>query len=398
MTINETIYKMSDGDLFATKNKIAKFNRKVGREAFRVELLARVVEKRLSSKWNYVSNSFDNIEVSVYVNHIKIHGHFKPDLETVLAARLEPMAGGNLIQAVPSEAENLPERFRTTGNCCEHCNTTRNRNEYFVVRSEKTGEYMQVGSSCLQKYLECSAAYMRSFVKLCDELDDEGKIGGGNFAVAGYWVKDVLAYALADVKERGYHKADSEQWSTAACVQYNVCKMKKDKRDPEYITPATDEEVEAMLDWLDRQNADNDYIHNLKLLSSQLYIDKGFPILVSLASAYLREFAKEAEEKQRNAERPPQIDLVEGRQTIEGVIVSRKAYANEYQYGGEDIIKVLVDCGTFKTFGGLAKAIRNAKVGDRVKFDAMIEPKETGFGYHSRPTKAEIVERASDAA
>jgi hypothetical protein len=83
------------------------------------------------------------------------------------------------------------------------------------------------------------------------------------------------------------------------------------------------------------------------------------------------------------------IPAFDGRVTVEGVIVSRKLV--EGYYGSAIKIVVKADDG-WKVYGSEPSAIE-AKVGDRIRFDAAItvaadDPK---FGFFKRPTKPEVV-------
>jgi hypothetical protein len=84
-------------------------------------------------------------------------------------------------------------------------------------------------------------------------------------------------------------------------------------------------------------------------------------------------------------------DLTPGRQEIEGVVISTKHY--ETAYGLQCKMLVQMDNGN-RVFGTLPLSLieGDCKVVDRrVAFTAKVEPKEKGFGFYSRPTKARFV-------
>lgn len=59
---------------------------------------------------------------------------------------------GTIIRMVPN-AGALPERYRhATNTRCDHCNVARYRRDTFVVRNDETGEFKQVGSTCLKDF------------------------------------------------------------------------------------------------------------------------------------------------------------------------------------------------------------------------------------------------------
>jgi hypothetical protein len=59
---------------------------------------------------------------------------------------------GTIIRMVPN-AGSLPDAYRTAVNTrCDHCNVNRFRRDTFVVRNDETGEFKQVGSTCLKDF------------------------------------------------------------------------------------------------------------------------------------------------------------------------------------------------------------------------------------------------------
>jgi len=85
--------------------------------------------------------------------------------------------------------------------------------------------------------------------------------------------------------------------------------------------------------------------------------------------------------------------IPEGRQTIVGKIISMRA--EDAYYGHRRVVKMLVedDCG-FRVWGSKPRAISGADRGDRVRFTATIERKDSRFGFFSYPNKAEVIESA----
>ena len=88
----------------------------------------------------------------------------------------------------------------------------------------------------------------------------------------------------------------------------------------------------------------------------------------------------------------PVIEVPEGRQTVEGEIISVKEYFNSYT-GGTDLKMLVLDPRGFKVFGSIPRSIiMDAERGAKVRFTARLEAKELGFGFFKRPTQAEVIE------
>lgn len=97
--------------------------------------------------------------------------------------------------------------------------------------------------------------------------------------------------------------------------------------------------------------------------------------------------AKRAEEKKSAADCP------EGKQSIEGTVVSLKKHYSPY--GDEWKITVKHDSG-FLVWGSLPKNLSSIERGYRVRFNATVtrSPNDSKFGFFKRPTKAEIVSQS----
>lgn len=104
----------------------------------------------------------------------------------------------------------------------------------------------------------------------------------------------------------------------------------------------------------------------------------------------IREFMQKREDYlarrvQETAKLASAAELVEGRQHIEGTILSIKYV--ESVYGTTQKMLVQLDDGN-KVFGSVPASIHDVEKGDRVSFDATIQPKEDHFAFYSRPAKA----------
>jgi hypothetical protein len=86
------------------------------------------------------------------------------------------------------------------------------------------------------------------------------------------------------------------------------------------------------------------------------------------------------------AEAAASEEVPAGRQLVTGTVVSTKVV--DSQYGST--LKMLVDCGAFRVFGTVPGSIDPHR-GDTVSFTATLSPaEEKGFGFYSRPTKAQV--------
>lgn len=143
---------------------------------------------------------------------IEVEGTAKvEDWECV--AYMENTSAGNIIYKINFDAV-IPERFRSSGCYCEHCNTMRDRKKVFIIHNIVTDEWKQVGGSCVKLYTnglsaEYVAAYMDgrdTLIEVADKFDDGVLLGRGNYSS----VEDVIWFAHKIISKIGYANASAE--------------------------------------------------------------------------------------------------------------------------------------------------------------------------------------------
>jgi len=97
---------------------------------------------------------------------------------------------------------------------------------------------------------------------------------------------------------------------------------------------------------------------------------------------------KQADEKAKEI----LVPVPEGRLEVEGTIVSVKCQSGYYGQEFKMLVKVDTADGIYRVYGTMPISLADADRGTKVKFHALLQPKEQGFGYFSRPTKAEVVQ------
>lgn len=224
---------------------------------------------------------------------------------------------GNVIRAFNTEVD-VPSHYRSTTCQCEHCSTRRNRKETYLVRNLETGEFKQVGKSCLKEYTSgLSAENVAEYISWFDTVI-KGEAPSGNGYTHYVEVSLVLRHAFETVKKFGYSSSSNFSDSTASKVheflayynnpgdRYDWQKQVKDRMERvgfNAFSEENDKLVEDSIQWATTQTEDSSsYMFNLKILCSQKYIPaKNFNILVSLAYTYLNhlDYLKKVEERKR---------------------------------------------------------------------------------------------------
>ena len=119
---------------------------------------------------------------------------------------------GNIIRQADFEI-SVPEKYRTAKSICEHCNVNRIRTYTAVIQHEETGEYKQVGKSCLKDYTggmdSETIAYMLSFLTELETSQNDSISGCGYQAYIN--IKDVLQATRAVTDLYGYINRDKAE-------------------------------------------------------------------------------------------------------------------------------------------------------------------------------------------
>lgn len=103
---------------------------------------------------------------------------------------------------------------------------------------------------------------------------------------------------------------------------------------------------------------------------------------------------------EREAAKPAEVEIEAGRRELTGTIVSLKSVETDFGICERMLVEIEPGARIFGTVPSILLAHTNEELkGRRVRFTAMVEPKEPGFGFFKRPTKAEIIEEGeSDEA
>lgn len=235
-------------------------------------------------------------------------------------ASVEHTEKGNIINRV-CDIE-VPERYYTGKPVCEHCNSKRYRKNTYIVRNVTTGEFKQVGKSCLQDFThglsaEAAASYISLYTCL---ITGEAPYEGCH--IEHYIdINEALQFIAETINKFGYVRTQDHVRSTAEraydyYLTYNgrahryireSCKQEMQDVNFDHTAPAVLDMVSKALDWVLAQDESNNYMHNLKTVCSLPYVrSKNFGILASLFPSYNRELAyqakKEAEAKERAEE------------------------------------------------------------------------------------------------
>ena len=234
------------------------------------------------------------------------------------AASLEFTEKGNIIKGT-GELE-IPERYYSCSPWCEHCKKAVDRRRSFIVFNEESGEFKQVGKSCLRDYTGGlsaeSAASVESWIKELETASDFREYRGGFKDY--YDVKKFMSYAAETIRLYGYAKNDgygiiSTTQRARELFEFDgkYGRMSKDAMDRVDAAkskgfnaerPESTEIAAKVAEWIVGNEKDDNYYHNLKVACSLKYCDRRtLGLLTSAFPAFNRELEYEAERRAREA-------------------------------------------------------------------------------------------------
>lgn len=290
-------------------------------------------------------------------------------------ASVEHTDNGNIIKKCCYDAE-IPQNYYTSKPICEHCGSNRFRKNTYIVQNLHTGEFKQVGKSCLADFTNgMSAEYAAHYISLFDTLIEGEYIEPGYRAKNYIEIKEALRFVAETTRHFGYVKSDGDRPTKYRARDYYEATYKMAgllqaeleeemwkvsfNADSDYAKEIS----EKSLEWVLKQEENSEYMHNLKTVCSAIYVTfENFGILASLIPAYNRAMEREQRiEAERNADKKSEhIGKIGERITI---LISdcRVITSWETQYGITAIFKITDENGnvfTWKTSGGLSEGTK----------------------------------------
>ncbi|PZR79266.1 MAG: hypothetical protein DI537_41265 [Stutzerimonas stutzeri] len=290
---NRTIFLIPEGHMPRLEREVAKLSKKAEKfNGWTFDILPigfQFRENRDGTKTRL-------IEVCLDVEPIKIDGW------RFLARIDHAPETGNILRAVPNTGVDIDARFRNASPDCQHCNHKRLRRDTFVLHNEETGEYKQVGSTCLADFLGHDAAKLGRIAELtgyaCElarAIEREPAEEPRTLQERRYidlW--EFLVHTAAMVRLNGWTSGKSayENGYTATRMQAldNMFPAPMMRMQTERPTAEDIELAKKALDWAQSfgEKADlNDYEHNVLVIAESSVIDyRSTGIAASIVGVY----------------------------------------------------------------------------------------------------------------
>lgn len=289
----------------------------------------------------------------------------------VFVATLEHTDKGNIVRAY--DGQEVPQWAYTVEAKCDHCNTKHKRKDTYIIRNTVSGEFKQVGRSCLKDFTNgLSAEMVAAYLSYLDTIEKSSV--EFTHSKPYYDVKEYLLYVAETVKHFGYlSKANAGCNATPTSSRafgYMVRPNAEEYKEMESVrfkahTEDNETIVVTALQWLDTQEDAFGYIHNLKIACYREYCEyRDLGIIASLIPAHFKAMEKEAARLAREAakaSKPNSNWVGEIGQRIE-IAANCKCVASWYSdFGPGYLYKFTTDDGNIFTWK-TGKAIDDGKV------------------------------------
>lgn len=329
-------------DLGRLQDKVDSLNKKAhkaGVSPITWSLLG-TVAKKVTKGWGDSVRSyevFDHYEVEVKAEEIVLPGGYR------LVGVIDHAEG--LTRSVPGAEKDL-RYFVDRGPVCDHCHTSRDRSETFILDGDFAGDVKQVGRTCLGLFLGITPERALNLVGMASEsmvFDEEWT---GTPKAKGVDLDFFLAHAACMVRTAGWRSrssASSDSPATADMALDNMDNAWRKQRDhygsPLWIDPSDADgylgnQVATWLEDVASRSGLSDYMANLAQIGQNQFVTfKSAGYAASAINAYLKEKEEAIKVEKRRAQGGGHVGTVGER--IKGLSVEKvfsSGYDTEWGY------------------------------------------------------------------
>lgn len=405
-----TSFTIAEHNMDLVSKLIEKSNRRAVKNGF-VPLTITITEER------FVEVRVPNPRVGVQkikVFDIEVNGvdpHFK-GWKFMGTLDLKTVPGSVIVKARPGV--DIPEEYRHTDGTCDHCNKKRSRKETFVLGGveENAGQFIKVGRTCLQDFL---GADPRQQIEFMETLHKIGEYSGDCGEPSEYGSRIPLYVGTDEILQVTCAVIDADGW-VARSAYIEGTMPTADKVISVFFPPNNGKarelhlqwiatvdlanekhkaEAAAVRQWLEEQESNNEYIHNLKTLNTVEAIEpKMFGLWCSAVAAYRR--AMQALESKQREKKTNEYAGSVGDKIELTVKVVRVQHLNG-QYGTVRLFKMVDDQG--RTIVWFANTKPDMYEGDTVKIKGTVKKTDEYQGWKQTTlTRVKVLDVIEEAA
>lgn len=237
--------------------------------------------------YNIVNETFETVDKMIFKFFtIELTGIETPIIngwEFVATIDHTSLKNTNIINKISTFEGNVPTKYHTANQHCDHCNSDRYRKDTYILFNAENNEYKQVGKSCLRDFLghkdiEAYASYLELIgEKIWSNEEDWCYIGSAR--PKHITVKEWLEMTKEIVNKYGYvSKQKSEEFlipSTTNEVENQIFGSQQLKDELERkgqlitdITQKTKDYVVDLINYIKNIDPKNDYESNIKAIAN----------------------------------------------------------------------------------------------------------------------------------
>lgn len=341
-------YLIHEGNYEAFKQKIAKLERKFNR--LHCPIVVNEVENVFKTDDDGNTNRFIKFEVEgkAIIN----------DWE--LVAAIDHINNGVIIRKVDQTAE-IPDKYkRSDYNFCEHCNSHRARKVVYVLRNKLTGEWKQVGASCVKDFTRgYDAEWAARYFEYLEDLESYDGAFVGGWSTPYHPVKEYLCFAIECINKFGWFNSSSEYPTKVRAANYMIHPDKLNRQEMksagfDATRSSVVQEAEDAIAYLMSLEDDGDYVTSLKTILSEEYTtSKYFGYVASLGIFYKRHIdavkAEDLRKKEHELKKEKSKFVGEAGERIERKLASfRYVTSVDSMYGYSHLYELVdIDCNVY---------------------------------------------------
>lgn len=292
-----SIYLIHEGNYEAFKQKVAKLERKFRR--LNCPIVVNEIESVFKTDDDGNINRFVKFEVEgkAIIN----------DWE--LVAAIDHINNGVIIRKVDQTAE-IPDKYKCSDyNFCEHCKSNRARKVVYILRNKLTGEWKQVGASCVKDFTRgYDAEWAARYFEYLEDLESYDGAFVGGWSKPYYSVKEYLCYAIECINKFGWFNSSCDHPTKTRAANYMIHPDKYSLQEMESVgfdatCKSVEQEAEDAIAYLNSLDDDGDYVTSLKtILADEYTTSRYFGYVASLGIFYKKHIdAVKADELRKKA-------------------------------------------------------------------------------------------------
>lgn len=315
----------------------------------------------------------------------------------IFIARLEHHDSGRVsIYTAPGQELPADERWQHAKSDCDHCNKQIFRSNTYVFKNE-SGEYKQVGSSCLKDFFKTDPKQaLRWFTYIRTILEDSEGDYTRDFMFRGskdsIYTERYLQLVAVGIRKHGWvSKSASASYSeksggfahltcTAVEAANAYFTLNKEVIDEFKIEGVDREVVKSALEWLNaeitpKKNKTN-FEHNLSGACNAEFISwNEVGVVASLISCYSKAIEKNIARRKAQETDGGFLGSVGERIKISGTVSMVKSLGFG-DFGERFLVKIITDNNNAIVWFGNGKAIGELIIGEKVEAKATVKAHE----------------------